>query len=194
MATPDDVSQASPTASTPEQMRALTHPLRLQILELMGDEGDLTATRCAELTGESVASCSYHLRQLAKYGFVERVDTASGKERPWRAVRHFSVRPDLEVPGALPAAQAFGDLWVTRVFDRIRDWMAHVDGDDPEWLLASTQTSSRVWATREELDELSRGLEKLTEHLQGRWEDPAKRPPGSRPVNLFASAWADIES
>ena len=49
-------------------LRALTHPLRWKLLDLIGSELSATATRCAEVLGESVASCSYHLGILAKYG------------------------------------------------------------------------------------------------------------------------------
>src|SRR6266545_2466652 len=68
----------------PRAMRALAHPLRLTLLELAGLEGSLTATRAATLTGESSASCSFHLRQLAKYGFLEEAEGGEGRERPWR--------------------------------------------------------------------------------------------------------------
>ena len=56
--------------SEPERVRALAHPLRLALLDFLEDGGEATATRCAEATGESVASCSFHLRILAKYGFM----------------------------------------------------------------------------------------------------------------------------
>jgi DNA-binding transcriptional ArsR family regulator len=64
-------------------MRALAHPVRLDLLTALSD-GPLTATECAERVGESPQSCSYHLRTLAKYGFVERAEAVNGKERPWQ--------------------------------------------------------------------------------------------------------------
>src|SRR6478735_6747999 len=90
--------------SDPERMRALAHPLRLRLLSLLDDEGEATATRCAEVTGESVASCSFHLRMLAKYGFVEPAERR-GREKPWRAVgQGRTTRFDPDVPGSLVAA------------------------------------------------------------------------------------------
>src|ERR1051326_5509959 len=68
----------------PQAFRALAHPLRLTLIELLTREGSLTATEAAELTGESPASCSFHFRQLAKYGFVEDAGGGHGRERPWR--------------------------------------------------------------------------------------------------------------
>ena len=53
------------------QLRALAHPLRLQLLEALSAEGPATASRLARRLGESSGATSYHLRMLARYGFVE---------------------------------------------------------------------------------------------------------------------------
>jgi DNA-binding IclR family transcriptional regulator len=45
-----------------------------------------TATQLAERVGESPANCSWHLRQLARYGFVEEAGGGTGREGPWRPV------------------------------------------------------------------------------------------------------------
>ena len=68
-------------------MRALAHPLRLRLLEYLALRGPLTATQCAELVGESPASCSFHLRQLAKYGFVEAGPASVGMDYTVREAR-----------------------------------------------------------------------------------------------------------
>jgi helix-turn-helix protein len=179
-------------ASRPENIRALTHPLRLRLLALFRDEEiELTATQCAQHTGESVASCSFHLRQLEKYGYVERVGTR-GKERPWRAVsRAWSVRPDLDDPEAVGAAKAFAGLWLSEQIEVYRRWLDRVDREDPSWLAAATSTSQEFWATRDELDDLSRALEQLTERFSGR-NDPTQRPAGARRAHLLGAAWAEI--
>lgn len=179
-------------ARGPESIRALAHPLRLRILSILDREDEVTATRCAQLTGESAASCSFHLRQLEKYGYVERAE-ARGKERPWRSAKGgYSVQPDLEVPGSVEAAKAFAQLYLRQVFDELSDWVGKVELDDPEWLYATTQTSSHLWATSEELHELSREIERLTDRFAGRSDDPAKRPPGARRAHLFAATHADV--
>ncbi|MFP3422024.1 winged helix-turn-helix domain-containing protein, partial [Bacillus sp. SIMBA_161] len=72
------------TFSRSEQIKALTHPLRLRLMDLLRSGRELTATEAAELTGESVASCSFHLRQLAKFGVVEQAERR-GREKPWKA-------------------------------------------------------------------------------------------------------------
>jgi hypothetical protein len=66
----------------PMALRALAHPLRWKLLDLLGSEESATATRCAEVIGHSVASCGYHLGILAKYGYVEPVpDRVAGRSR-----------------------------------------------------------------------------------------------------------------
>lgn len=65
-------------------MRALAHPTRLQIRELLDECGPLTATELAHRTGQSPANCSFHLRTLAKYGFIEEASGGRGRTRPWR--------------------------------------------------------------------------------------------------------------
>ncbi|TDD91418.1 MarR family transcriptional regulator [Actinomadura darangshiensis] len=70
----------------PQQVRLLAHPLRQRIAEIMR-RGPVSSTTLARELGESTGSMSYHLRQLARHGFVEEVpEPARGRERWWRAV------------------------------------------------------------------------------------------------------------
>ena len=68
----------------PKAIRALAHPVRWALLEALGQAGTLTATQASEMLGESPANCAFHLRTLAKYGFVEEAGGGRGRERPWR--------------------------------------------------------------------------------------------------------------
>ena len=65
-------------------MRALAHPLRVALLEVMRRDGAITATRAAELLDESPGNMSWHLQTLAKYGFVEETGDGRGRSRPRR--------------------------------------------------------------------------------------------------------------
>jgi hypothetical protein len=88
-------------------MRALAHPVRLHLLNLLVSEAQLTSTRASELTGETVANCSFHLRQLAKYGFVEEAQGGDRREHPWRLARR---NPLTALPATLfPPAGEIGD-------------------------------------------------------------------------------------
>lgn len=186
-ALPDDV-----VISQADAIKAMTHPLRLRLLALFDSDSELTATQCAERTGESVASCSFHLRQLEKYGRVERAE-AHGKERPWRVVsRGYAVRPDVADPDSWPAAKAFSSMFVTEQFGRLQRWIADADRDDPDWLYATTQTQQEYWATRDELDDLARRLEELAAPFRDRIDDPSLRPAGARRAHLFGAVWSDV--
>src|SRR4030088_3589210 len=78
----------------PRALRALAHPLRLRLLELLVLRGPMTATEAADLLGESPANCSFHLRTLAKYGYVEEAGGGRGRQRPWRLrYRSFELVP-----------------------------------------------------------------------------------------------------
>ncbi|MGY1619773.1 ArsR/SmtB family transcription factor [Geodermatophilus sp. SYSU D00691] len=61
-------------------LKALAHPLRVRILQALELRGQVSVTSLAEELGESTAAVSYHLRQLARHGFVEE----TGGEAPGR--------------------------------------------------------------------------------------------------------------
>ena len=78
--------------SDPKAMRALAHPARLAILNRLGVDGSATATEVAEVAGITPSAASYHLRMLAKYGFVEDAPPrGDGRERVWRAGEYAPV-------------------------------------------------------------------------------------------------------
>ncbi|MER5361078.1 winged helix-turn-helix domain-containing protein [Streptomyces sp. NPDC002785] len=91
-------------------LRGLAHPLRLRLLSALREFGPATASGLADRLGESSGATSYHLRQLATYGFVEDdPERGKGRERWWRAVHmgttfnsgRFMSHPNPEVRGAI---------------------------------------------------------------------------------------------
>jgi DNA-binding transcriptional ArsR family regulator len=65
-------------------LRALAHPLRVEILDTLSTYGSFTASGLAERLGESSGATSYHLRQLEKHGFVREVEgKGTSRERWW---------------------------------------------------------------------------------------------------------------
>jgi hypothetical protein len=178
-----------PTAGDPRALRALAHPLRWQLIDLIGSETTATATRCAEVLGQSVASCSYHLGILGKYAYIELVPGQAGKEKPWRlASQQQNLDPSgLDTEGALAAeaaAEAFLDHELARVKQRLRS-----RGLEPEpWRAASLVLGNTTWMTAEELHDITDKLKQLLLTHMERDADPASRPPGAREVRLFAAA------
>ncbi|MEU5692218.1 helix-turn-helix domain-containing protein [Actinosynnema sp. NPDC020468] len=68
-----------------EALKALAHPLRVSLLNHLIAVGPRTASECAEAVGSTASNLSWHLRQLARFGFVARVEGTGGRDRPWRA-------------------------------------------------------------------------------------------------------------
>ncbi len=68
-------------------LRALGHPLRLRLLGLLRIQGPATATTLGQTVGAAPNAVSYHLRQLAKAGFIEPAEAAGSdrREHAWRA-------------------------------------------------------------------------------------------------------------
>jgi DNA-binding transcriptional ArsR family regulator len=78
-------------------MRALAHPVRLSLIDLLGYHEVLTATEASELIGESPSNYAFHLRTLAKYGFLREAAASNRRERPWTLAYpngvHINPRP-----------------------------------------------------------------------------------------------------
>jgi hypothetical protein len=178
-----------PTAPDPRALRALAHPLRWQLIDLIGSEMTVTATRCAEVLGESVASCSYHLGILGKYGYIELVPGQAGKEKPWRLVsREQNLDPSgLDTEGAL-AAEAAAEAFLDHEFARIKRRLSSVSLEPEPWRAASFLTGNTTWMTAGELRDITDQLKQLLLTHKERAADPASRPPGAREVRLFAVA------
>jgi DNA-binding transcriptional ArsR family regulator len=118
----------------PRAMRALAHPVRLDLLVALSD-GPLTATQCAERVGESPQSCSYHLRTLAKHGFVERAQAENGKERPWKKVaRGLQWSGDTDSD----AARALAGTFLARDFRLLQEYLAAPSDAWPEPMYSQT--------------------------------------------------------
>lgn len=76
-------------------LRGIAHPLRIKILGMLRADGPSTSTTIALRLGTNTGATSYHLRQLAAYGFVvEDTGTGSRRERWWRAAQENTVLPD----------------------------------------------------------------------------------------------------
>ncbi|MEU0481931.1 helix-turn-helix domain-containing protein [Streptosporangium sp. NPDC006013] len=86
-------------------LRALAHPVRVQLVDLLRRHGPSTATRLAERLGVNSGTASYHLRRLGAAGFVEE-DTERGnaRERWWRSVHLITRLTDEELAEREPEA------------------------------------------------------------------------------------------
>src|SRR5206468_10477321 len=86
----------------PEQLKALGHPLRVRVLEMLGQEGEwqLTNRELAQRLGVDPGHLHFHVRMLLRAGLIERADDGKGREKPYRAVaRTVRVAPELVSTG-----------------------------------------------------------------------------------------------
>jgi DNA-binding transcriptional ArsR family regulator len=172
-------------------LRALAHPVRIALLETLLVQGPLTATEAGEHIGESPTTCSFHLRQLAKYGFVEEAGGGTGRARPWRmtsiGLRIGSGHGDAE---ADLAAEVLARLLRQRQLGRYRSWLETRGAFPKVWRDAASQSEYVFFITAAELQRLN---EELTAMLESRWReratDASRRPPGSVPVELLMFAY-----
>jgi DNA-binding transcriptional ArsR family regulator len=69
------------------ELKAVTHPLRVQMLAALRADGPATSAELARRFKTDTGSTSYHLRQLKRYGFVEPAEQRDGRERRWAAAQ-----------------------------------------------------------------------------------------------------------
>jgi predicted ArsR family transcriptional regulator len=167
-------------------MRALAHPLRVRLVELIRRDGEITATRAAELLDESPGNMSWHLQTLAKYGFVEEAGGGRGRSRPWRMTRSFesfdTSAPDAE---AAAAGEALERTAMERTSERMREWWMRRRDYPVQWRRAAFMTNSVTYLTADELAAMTDEIVAIYSRYRER-ADRAQRPPDAMPVELFA--------
>jgi len=178
------------TFSRSEQIKALTHPLRLRLMDLLRSGRELTATEAAELTGESVASCSFHLRQLAKFGVVEQAERR-GREKPWKA-RDITLVLDAEGGDRedLVSAMAGARALLQQSLASLERFMAAAPDEDPEWVRSSHMHTAGYWMTRDEYAGLADEVQAVLDREQES-RTPETAPEGSRFVRFLSAQWVE---
>ncbi|MGH3661358.1 MAG: helix-turn-helix domain-containing protein [Micromonosporaceae bacterium] len=179
--------------SDAKTLRALSHPVRLALMEVLVTSGPLTATEAGELIGESPTTCSFHLRQLAKYGFVEEAGGGRGRQRPWRRT-HLGWSVDKQHnPQFELASQALDRVLLERYWQRVSRWVETFPSYPQKWKEASDLSQYGFFLTAEELAELTADYHEVMrrhfERFKERYNDPSKRPPGARAVEVLTFAY-----
>ncbi|AUG75532.1 hypothetical protein CFP65_0570 [Kitasatospora sp. MMS16-BH015] len=184
--------------SDPKAIRALAHPVRLDLIEALGGMGVATAAQCGRAIGVSQASCSFHLRQLAKYGFVE--DAGPGqdrRERLWRvADRQIGLGAAEEVDPAV--TRELSRAVVEREFARVLDWVERAPAEPVPWRETARGMAATVRVTAAEAAEIKAAWHRALEPYLAREAEQAAQAgesaDGRRVVRYFmaASPQADI--
>jgi DNA-binding transcriptional ArsR family regulator len=174
-----------PLEVDPTRLKALAHPLRVQMYDLLADGGPATASQLAGAVGESSGTTSYHLRVLAKHGFIEEDRSRGDRRDRWWRVRPGGYTLDaerlMEDPGTSAALRiAAGQLWQNAA-RQLERWYTTAETWDVEWLRSSVSTTMRFEGTPEELAELRDEVVAVLQRFRTRVVDRTP-PPGSERV------------
>ena len=173
--------------SDPLAIRALAHPLRLDLLAVIGRSGQATTAEAARELEISHGLASHHLRQLAKYGFIEQVAGKDNRERPWRPVEASYHWPDSHSdPEATAATSVLEQVLTERVLEGFLRWQQERGNWSAAWLDGSGLATTTVYLTAGELAEITREFEAMVRRYGDTRPlgDAATRPADSVPVDL----------
>ena len=162
---------------TAAQLQALSHPIRLRLLESLGRRS-ATATQLAHELGESSGSTSYHLRVLGRAGIIEEDPTRRrGRERWWRRPNETLLLPSgSDEPDARAAELRLRSYFVGRDDAALQEFIDGEQALSPEWRESSFIGNWTVWLTPEEADELSGRIVAMLDPYRTR----EGRPEGAR--------------
>ena len=175
----------------PVAIRALAHPLRHDLMAIIGRLGRATTADAARELGISHGLASHHLRQLAKYGFVEQVAGKDHRERPWRLVAtSHNWSGAMRTAEGSAAVDVLEQLVAERAMESFLDWQQRRDGWPAAWREHAGLGESSVYLTEAEFTEVAAALDAvLRRYIDERpIDDVTSRPEGSVPVTftLFA--------
>ncbi|MEY9953752.1 ArsR/SmtB family transcription factor [Leifsonia sp. EB34] len=160
-------------------LRALAHPLRVEIMNELSDFGPATASMLAERLGESSGATSYHLRQLAKHDIIiEDSERGSGRERWWRMAPGgvtIGGADTLETAAGREVTEQISLSWQQNNERRLNAFLRRgLDTFGPEWVGASALSTSHLEVSREQLAEVATEYYKLLNRLKEKWKaEPA---------------------
>lgn len=167
-------------------MRALAHPLRVALLEAIRRDGELTATRAAELLDERPGNMSWHLQTLARYGFVEETGEGRGRSRPWRLTSDTrSFETGVTDPEVLAAGEALERTLTERTYGQLREWWSRRLAYPAKWRRAAFLSDTVAYVTSSELTAIMDEINAIYTRYADR-TDKENRPAGALPVRLYA--------
>ena len=175
----------------PRALRAYAHPVRMALVGLLRTEGPLTATRAGELLGESSGTCSFHLRQLAKYGLVEEAGGGTGREKPWRVTTTSTAWDNTAdvTPETAAALSLLSTVLAEQYFEQLMRWLEASPGEPAEWQRAAMLGDRILYVTPAELEELGGRVREVLDEYFERQLRPDLRPAGARLVSWLNIAF-----
>ncbi len=179
-----------------ESLKALAHPLRVQLLDTLSTYGQFTASGLAERLGESSGATSYHLRQLEKHGFVREVaGRGTGRERWWERMPgsiDLNATELEDTPANRAATKTVMRQWERNRSRLLQDFQDRgYDVLPVEWITASNIMTANLRLTVEQLNELTDNFGSFIDDQLARYR--GQNLPGSRPVQIHFNAFPVID-
>lgn len=156
------------TIRDPKLMRALAHPARVTVLEVLSDGRHSTATELADACGLSPSAMSYHLRAMARVGLIEEAPgRGDARERLWRVPEpglHFAVDAGSTAsPDQVAAASELAHMIIDRDEAAARAYIARSHEEPPEWRDAIAWATTQLLVTAPELIEINDAIDRVLE-------------------------------
>ncbi len=176
-------------------LRALTHPLRFQLLELLLEHGPATASELGRRMGESSGLTSYHLRVLARHDLIEEAtDLGSARDRWWRAAEGGYTLEGFELlqrEHTAEDARVLLDEVAQARSERLRSWHHQAPRWGEDWAAATAGMTARLRLTRDELAALSDELVAVVDRFRDiqAHRDRRQPEPGVVPVTVQIDAF-----
>ncbi|GAA3770314.1 helix-turn-helix domain-containing protein [Microbacterium kribbense] len=167
--------QSTPRSIDGGALRALAHPLRVRIYDILSQYGPQTASSLAELTGESTGSTSYHLRALAKHDLIREAEgCGTGRERWWERPKgpiSFGSAEGLKTPSGLAATQFVLTEFFNRRHAQLMRYLEEGlrNPDDAEQNGMVTTATARL--TPEQMADLTSRLTAVIDEVVGKYRD-----------------------
>lgn len=171
----------------PVAIRALAHPLRHKLMSIIGRLGRATTADAARELGISHGLASHHLRQLAKYGYVEQITGKDHRERPWRLVAtSYDWKDARGTPEGTGAVEVLEQIMAEQTLEHFLDWQQRSRDWPQAWREHTGLGDSTVYLTEAELIGITEAFDELLmRYINERpIDDVASRPEGSVPVNF----------
>lgn len=162
---------------TEDDVNLRDHHVRTDLLDLLAEVGTVTATEAAARLGYSSGLCSFHLRQLARHGYIEEAPHSGGRARPWRLKRPASVAAGV-------AEEQFGDLARGLEDESWRRWVSQRDEAPSAWR-HDEAFSAVAYLTPDEMRRVADVVRRALAPYRDREQRPLARPEGARPVALI---------
>ncbi|HEX5856992.1 MAG TPA: helix-turn-helix domain-containing protein [Microbacterium sp.] len=173
-------------------LRALAHPMRVQIYDILSQYGPQTASSLAGRLGESSGATSYHLRALAAHDLIREVEgRGTGRERWWERPAggvSFANPEAMKTPSGRAATQLVMAEFFRRRQEQLVEFINRGINNEPdEWQEGSLLSTATARMTAEQTQKLAKGIQDLIDAATDEYRD--QQGEGVRPVTIRADVF-----